>query len=84
MVICHLEKTKKNGASVCFGKARLITSCNIFFRSVLTSMDDSHAPPLAAVEEDTKILCNEEKLNDMRGDAKIRRTPLSCNESGSV
>ena len=33
-------------------------------------MYDTRAPTLAAVEEETKTICNEEKLHDMRDDTK--------------
>ena len=69
-VIRHLEITKMTGASIGFGKTLLSASGNIFLVSVLTSMYDLRAPTLAAVEEQRKILCNEEELNDMREDAK--------------
>ena len=49
-------------------------------------MYDPRAPPLAAVEEERKTLCNEEELNDMKKDAKKRerRAHLSRNESRAV
>ena len=70
MVIRHLEKTKKTGASLGFGKTLLSASYNIFLMSVLTSMYDPRAPTLAAVEKERKTLCNEEDLHDMRDDTK--------------
>ena len=65
VVIRHLEVA---GASLGFGKTLLSSSYNIFLMSVLTSMFDPRAPTVAAVEEERKILCNEEKLHDMRDD----------------
>ena len=41
--------------------------------SVSTSMFDPRAPTLGAVEEERKIFCNEEELNDMREDAKKKK-----------
>ena len=70
MVIRHLEITKMTGASLGFGKTLLSASYNIFLMSVLTSMYDPRAPPLAAIEEERKTLCNEEELHDMTNDAK--------------
>ena len=70
MVIRPLEITKKTGPSLGFGKTLLSASYSIFLMSVLTSMYDPRAPPLAAVEEERRILCNEEELNDIRDDTK--------------
>ena len=70
MLIRHLEITKMTGASLGFGKTLLSASHNIFLMSVLTSIYDPLAPTLAAAEEETKTLCNEEELHDMRDDAK--------------
>ena len=70
MVIRHLEITKMTGASLGFGKTLLSASYNVFLMSVLTSIYDPGAPTLAAVEEERKILCNEEELHDMREDYK--------------
>jgi len=70
MVIRHLEISRMTGASLGFGKTLLSASYNIFLTSVLTSMYDPRAPPLAAVEEESKTLCNEEELHDMKNDAK--------------
>ena len=70
MVIRHWEITQITGASLGFGKTPLSASYNIFLMSVLTSMYDPRAPTLAAVEEERKILCNEEGLNDIREDTK--------------
>ena len=50
MVIRQLEISKLTGASLGFGKTFLSASYNIFLTSVLTSMYDPRAPPLAAVE----------------------------------
>ena len=58
------------GASLVFGETLLSASNNIFLMSVLTSMYDPRAPTLGAVEEERKILCNEEELYDMRDDTK--------------
>ena len=58
------------GASLGFGKTLLSASYIFSFMSVLTSMYDPRAPTLAAVEEERKILCNEEELHDMRDDPK--------------
>ena len=68
MVIRHLEITEMTGASLGFDETLLSASYNIFLMSVLTSMYDPRAPTLAAVEEERKTLCNEEKLHDMRED----------------
>ena len=70
MVIRHLEITKMTGASLGFGKNLLSASYNILLMSVLTSMYDPRAPPLAAVEEERKTFCNEEELTDIRDDTK--------------
>ena len=70
MVIRHLKKTKMTGASLGFVKNLLSASYNIFLTSLLISMYDPRAPTLAAVEEETKTLCNEEELHDMRDDTK--------------
>ena len=70
MVIRVLEITKMTGASLDFGKTLLSASYNNFLKSVLTSMYDLRAPTLVAVEEEKKILCNEEELHDMRDDTK--------------
>ena len=56
MVIRHLEFTKMTGESLGFGNTLLSASYNIFLTSVLTSMYDSRAPTLAAVEEERKTL----------------------------
>ena len=69
-VIRHLEITKMTGASLGFGKTLLSASNNIFLMSVLTSIYDPRAPTLAAVEEERKIFCNEEELNDIKDDTK--------------
>ena len=73
VVIRHLEKTKKTGASLGFGKTLLSASYNVFLMSVLTSMYNPRAPTLAAVEEERKTLCNEEELHDMRDDTKKKQ-----------
>ena len=70
MVIRRLEITKTTGTSLGFGKTLLSALYNIFPMSVLTSAYDPRAPTLAAVEEEKKILCNEEELHDMRNDTK--------------
>ena len=70
MVIRLLETTKVTGPSLGFGTTLLSASYNIFLMSVLTSMYDPLAPKLAAVEEERKILCNEEDLHDMTDDTK--------------
>ena len=69
-VICCLEIIKMTGASLGFGKTLLNASYNIFLMSNLTSIYDPCAPRLAAVEDERKILCNKEELNDMREDIK--------------
>ena len=51
MIIRHLEISKMTGASLGFGKTLLSASYNIFLTSVLTSMYDPRAPPLAAVAQ---------------------------------
>ena len=56
MVIRHLEVTKKTGASLGFGRTLLSASYNIFLMTVLISMYDPRAPPLAAVDEERKKL----------------------------
>ena len=81
MVIRHLEINKMTGASLGFGKTLLSASYNIFLMSVLTSMYDSRAPTLAAVEEERETLCNEEELQDMREDNKRQEEhiyPVMC------
>ena len=84
MVIRHLEITKMNGASLGFRKTFLSASYNIFLMSVLTSMYDPRAPTLAAVEEERKTFCNEEKLHYVRDDTKKRiGAYLPSHESGS-
>ena len=70
IVIRYLEIHKMTGASIGFGKTLLSASYNIFRRSVLTSMYDPCAPTLAAVEEERRILCNEEEVHNMRDDTK--------------
>ena len=50
-VIRHMEINKLTGASLGFGKTLLSASYNIFMTSVLTSVFDSHAPSLAAIEQ---------------------------------
>ena len=70
MVIRHLEISRMTGASLGFGKTLLSASYNIFLTSVLTSMYDPRAPPLAAVDEERKTLCHEEELHDMRNTPK--------------
>ena len=84
MVIRLLEVTKMIGASLGFGKTLLSASYNIFLLSVLTSIDDSRAPTLAAVEEERKTLCNEESYKIWEKIPKKGRSYLSCNESGPV
>ena len=37
-------------------------------------MYDPSVPTLVAVEEERKTLCTEEELNDMRGDAKKKKS----------
>ena len=49
-VLRHLEITIMTSASLGFGKIVLSASFDIFLMSVLTSMYDPGAPPLAAVE----------------------------------
>ena len=70
MVIRHLEISKMTGASLGFGKTLLSASYNIFLTSVLTSMYDPRAPPLAVVEHERKTFCHEEELHDIRDDTK--------------
>ena len=70
MVIRHLEISRMTGASLGFGKTLLSASYNIFLTSVLTSMYDPRAPPLAAVEEERKTLYSEEELTDIRNAPK--------------
>ena len=70
MVIRHKEISKMTGASLGFGKTLLSASYNIFLMSVLTSMYDSRAPTLAAVEEERKTFYSEEELTDMGNDTK--------------
>ena len=70
LVIRHLEISKMKGAPLEFDKILLGASYNIFLMSVLNSMYDPRAPPLAAVEEERKTLCNEEELTDIRDDTK--------------
>ena len=72
MVVRHLEITKKTGASLGCGKTLLSASYNLFLMSVSTSVYDPGALPLAAIEEERKISCIEEELNDMRKDAMKR------------
>ena len=76
MVIRHLEETKMTGASLGFAKTLLSASHDLFLMSVLTSVYDPRAPTPAAVKEERKTLCNEEKLNDMRDDAKKKEEQL--------
>ena len=45
-------------------------------------MYDPRAPTLAAVEEERKNLCNEERLHDMRDDTKKKEEIPSSHESG--
>ena len=70
MVIRHLEISKMTGASLGFGKTLLSASYNIFLTSVLTSMYDPRAPPLAAMTQEKLTLCHEEELQDMRDTPK--------------
>ena len=77
MVIRQLEITKMTAASLEFGKTLLSASYNVCLMSVLASMYDPRATTLAAVEEERKTLCNEEELNDMRRDAKKRKSTSS-------
>ena len=70
LVIRHLEITKMNGASLGSGRTLISASYNIYLMSVLTSMNDLRAPTPTAVEEERRILCNEEELYDMREDNK--------------
>ena len=58
------------GATLGFGKTLFSASYNSFLMSVLTSMYDRSAPPLAAIKEERKTLCNEEELTDIRDDTK--------------
>ena len=76
MVIRHLQLTKMTGASLGFGKTLLSASYNIFLMSVSTSIYDPRAPTLVAIEEEKKILYDEEELNDMREDAKKKEEHL--------
>ena len=71
-VLRHLVITKMTGAPLGFGKTFLSASYNIFLMAVLTSMYDPRVPTLAAVEEDRKILYNEEELHEMRDDTKLK------------
>ena len=75
-VIRHLEITKMTGASFGFGETILSASYNISLMSVLTSIIDLRAPTLAAVQEEAKILCKEEKLSEMRKNAKKKEQNL--------
>ena len=47
----HIETTRLTGASLGLRKTLLSASYNNFLMSVMTSMYDPRAPPLAAVEE---------------------------------
>ena len=66
MVIRQLEISEMTGPSLGFGSTLLSASYNIFLTSVLTSMYDPRAPPLAAVEQERKFLYHQEELQDMR------------------
>ena len=77
MVIRHLEKTKMTGASLGFGET-ILSASYTFLMSVLTSFYDLRAPPLAAVEQERKTLCNEEELIDMREDTKEKEEHISA------
>ena len=68
MVIRHLEISRMTGASLGFGKTLLSASYNIFLTSVLTSMYDPRAPPLAMVDEERRTLCQEDELHNMKED----------------
>ena len=70
MVIRHLEISRMIGASLGFGKTLLSASYNIFLTSVLTSMYDPRAPPLAAMTQEKITLCHEEELHNMRDTPK--------------
>ena len=70
MVIRHLEISRMTGASLGFGKTLLSASYNIFLTSILTSMYDPRAPPLAAMTQEKITLCHEEELHDMRDTPK--------------
>ena len=70
MVIRHLEISRMTGASLGFGKSLLSASYNIFLTSVLTSMYDPRAPPLATMTPEKITLCHEEELHDMRDTPK--------------
>ena len=74
MLKLHLGKTKMAGATLRFGKTLLSASYNIFLMSVSTSMFDPRAPTLTEVEERRETLCKEEELNDMREDAKTKKS----------
>ena len=58
MVIRHVEITKTTNASLGFGKTLVSASFNKILMSNLTSMYDTRAPTLAAVDELRKSLCN--------------------------
>ena len=69
-VIRHLKIIKMTGASLGFGTTFLMTSYNIFLMSVLTSMYNPRALPLAAIADEKRNVCHEEELNAMGEDAK--------------
>ena len=67
MINRHLEITKTTGESLGFSKT-VLCAYDIFVMSFLNSKYDSRASTFAAVEEESKILCNGEELSDMRDD----------------
>ena len=58
------------GASLGFGRTLLSASYNIFLTSVLTSIYDPRAPPLAALEIERKTVCHKEELDDILNDTQ--------------
>ena len=70
MIIRHLEITIMTGTSLGFGNTLSSASYNISLMSVLTSMYDLCAPPLTAVEEERKNVCDKGELNNTGEDAK--------------
>ena len=90
MVISNSEFSKMTGTSLGLGRTLLSASYKIFITSVLTSMYDPRAPPLAAVEQERKTLYHEEELHDMRDYTKKKEehiypvmSPAEFNQPGT-
>ena len=76
MIVCYMEIDKLTGSTLGFDKTLWIASYNIFLTSVLTSMYNSWAPALTAVEHMDLSPCVKKALHEVKEDAKMKEEHL--------